>query len=79
MSKVRNKAVRATRSNEEKLRLIRALYVLVYNDPASIIPLAVELFHTLGHILEGVSPEELELYAIDKQRLLRELVQADIH
>lgn len=77
MPRVRNKTVRTTRSNEEKLRIIRALYMLVYNDPISVIPLAVELFHTLGYILEGVAPEELELYQIDKQKLLRELVQAD--
>ena len=77
MPKVRNKTVRATQSNEEKLRVIRTLYTLVYNDPSSVIPLAVELFHTLGNILEGVSPEELELHQINRQKLLQELAQTD--
>ena len=77
MSKVRNKAVRAAPSDGEKLRVIRTLYMLVYNDPSSVIPLAVELFHTLGNILEGVPPEELELHQINRQKLLQELAQTD--
>ena len=47
--------------------------MLVYNDERSVVPLAVELFHTIGEILEGTSPEDLDLHAIDKKALLKEL------
>ena len=57
----------------EKLRVIQTLYMQVYNDERSLIPLSVELFHTLGAILEGVPPHKLELHQIDKEELLREL------
>jgi len=74
MSGVRNRAVRRIAvPPEQQLRTIRALYMIVYNDARSLQPLSVELFHTLGEVLEGVPPEELDLTLIDKEKLLDEL------
>ena len=75
MSQVRNKAVRGRRNrivdDSRKLDIFRALYYLVYNDDKDIVPLATELFHVLGEILEGTSPRDLHLYRINKEELLR--------
>jgi len=73
--RTRNRTVRkvTVRSPEEKLRSLRALYTLVYNDERSLVPLATELFHTLGEVLEGVPPEDLDLHLIDKEAFLKEL------
>jgi hypothetical protein len=60
-------------SDAEKIRMFRTLYVMLYNGEESIIPLATELFHTIGEILEGVSAEELDLVRIDKSVFLDEL------
>jgi hypothetical protein len=60
-------------TDEEKLRTIRILYMQVYNDERSLIPLAVELFHTLGSILEGERPENFILHQIDRAKFLSEL------
>lgn len=60
-------------TDEEKVRVLRALYIMVYNAEESLIPYSVELFHTLGDILEGIPPEELDLHRIDKQKFLHEL------
>lgn len=75
MPRTRNSTIRKVmvRSPEEKLKTLRALYMLVYNDERSIVPLAIELFHTLGEVLEGISPEELDLHLIDKKALIKEL------
>lgn len=55
---------------EEKLKAIRALYMIVYNSDESLIPLTTELFHTLGAILEGVKPTDLPLNRVDKRIFL---------
>lgn len=60
-------------SDEEKVRMLRTLYILLYNGEESIIPLSVELFHVLGEILEGIPAEELELIRIDRAAFLEEL------
>jgi len=60
-----------TTSPEEKLKAIRALYIIVFNSDESLIPLTTELFHTLGSILEGVEPSELSLNRVDKNVLLK--------
>lgn len=75
MPRTRNRTVRkiTVRSAEEKLKSLRALYMLVYNDERSMVPLAVELFHAVGEILEGIPPEDLDLHLIDKEALLKEL------
>lgn len=75
MPRTRNSPVRkvTVRTPEEKLRTLRALYMLVYNEERSVVPLSVELFHTIGEILEGVPPEDLDLHLIDKAALLKEL------
>jgi len=77
MSQLRNKTLRGRRNkvvdDKQKLDIFRALYYLVYNDNQDLIPLATELFHVLGEILEGTSPRELTLYRINKEELLREL------
>lgn len=57
-------------SPEEKLKAIRALYIIVFNSDESLIPLTTELFHTLGSILEGVEPQDLTLNRVDKSVLL---------
>jgi len=64
-------------SPEEKLRIIRALYFIVYNHEDSLILQSTELFHVLGEILEGHAPEELNLNNIQKQALLEELEYFD--
>jgi len=62
--------LRDATSPEEKLKAIRALYMIVYNSDESLIPLTTELFHTLGAILEGVKPEDLPLNQVNKHVLL---------
>ena len=67
---------RSSKNESEKLRAIRALFVVVYNDSKSLIPQSIELFHTLGSILEGQPVECLELHHIDKAALLHEMKHA---
>ena len=62
-----NTRLRHATSPEEKLKAIRALYIMVYNSDESLIPLTTELFHTLGSILEGIAPNELTLAQLNKQ------------
>jgi len=78
MPALRFKAVRKvsclrSTSDAEKVRMLRTLYVMLYNGEESIIPLATELFHAVGEILEGVPAEELDLVRIDKSVFLQEL------
>jgi len=77
MQEVRFKAVRRKISrlrfindDSQKVRMIRALYIIVFNAEESLIPLATELFHTIGEILEGTPPEELPLHRIPKPTFL---------
>ncbi len=63
--------LRDATSSDDKLRAIRALYIMVFNDDESLVPLTVELFHTLGELLEGIEPENLMLKKIDKTTLLQ--------
>ena len=63
--------LRDATSSDDKLRAIRALYIMVYNDDKSLIPLTTELFHAVGEILEGIKPEELSLTQVDKYELLK--------
>jgi hypothetical protein len=84
---VRGKAVRrkvatgkAATTDSEKLLIIRALFIVVYNHEGSLLPFAVEFFHLLSDILEGTRAEDLELTMLDKDTLLRtmrELTQKD--
>lgn len=79
LSEVRHRTIRRkikprlrdATSSDDKLRTIRALYIMVYNNDESLIPLTTELFHTLGEILEGIKPEDLSLTQIDKYELLK--------
>jgi hypothetical protein len=78
MPAMRHKTVRKvarlrSTTDAEKIRMFRTLYVMLYNGDESIIPLAVELFHAIGEILEGVPAEELDLVRIDKSVFLQEL------
>lgn len=74
MPEMRKRTVRRiTVPPKQILRRIRALYMITYNDPRPLQPLSVELFHTLGDILEGVPPEELDLHLIDRTALIDEL------
>ena len=57
-------------TDADKLRVIRALYILAYTSEKSLVPIAVELFHLLGDILEGTPIGELELHSIDRKELL---------
>ena len=74
MPQLRYKTLRRTLSprfkevttDKEKVQALRALFMMVYNSEASLIPLATELFHVLGDILEGIPPEELRLYRLNK-------------
>ena len=68
--KIKSRLQNAT-SPEEKLKAIRALYIIVFNSDESLIPLTTELFHTLGHILEGIDPQDLSLSRVNKQVLLK--------
>lgn len=79
MPKLWNKALRRKVSSKvqcptsdvEKIRIFRALYIIVYNSDTSIFPLVTELFHLVGDILEGVSPEDLEFRRVDRKRFLK--------
>ena len=79
MPDVRNKTIRRRvspkmripTSDVEKVRILRTLYILVYNSDVSIFLLVTELFHILGDILEGVPAEELEFKRIDKELFLK--------
>lgn len=74
LSAVRKSTLRVDRTSvEQKLGILRALYFIVYNSDESLFPQSVELFHTIGEVLEGVPPDELSLRHISKQALLREL------
>ena len=76
---MRNKTVRRrvaarlrdTTSDAEKLRILRSLFIATYNDERSLIPLATELFHLLGDILEGVPAEKLNLQQFQKEKILQ--------
>ncbi len=70
MSRIKNK-------DSQKLHTIRTLYFMVYNNDAQLNPLAVELFHVLGEILEGKNPRDLTLHGINKESLLQELSTHD--
>jgi len=67
----RSKRIRGT--DREVVQKVRALYQVVYNSEASLIPLAVELFHALGSILEGTPMRHIDLRLVDKDSILREL------
>lgn len=67
----RSKRLRGSES--DALRKIRALYMVVYNDEQSLIPLAIELFHAVGAILEGTPMRHIDLRLINKDAVLREL------
>ena len=79
MSNVRNKTIRRKVSTKmriptsdvEKIRILRTLYILVYNSDVSIFLLVTELFHTLGDILEGIPVDELEFKRIDQKLFLK--------
>lgn len=47
--------------------------MVVYNDEQSLIPLAIELFHAIGAILEGTPMKHIDLRLVDKEAVLREL------
>lgn len=67
-----NSRLREATTDEEKVRIMRTLYIMVYNNEESIIPLTTELFHVYGEVLEGARPEELSLHRINKEKFLRE-------
>jgi len=79
LSNVRNKTIRRKVSTKmriptsdvEKIRILRTLYILVYNSDVSIFLLVTELFHTLGDILEGIPVDELEFKRIDQKLFLK--------
>jgi hypothetical protein len=67
--------LRPTTSDADKIRMLRTLYMMVYNAEASLIPMSVELFHVLGDVLEGIPPDDLQLHRVDKETFLRELAE----
>ncbi len=73
-SPIRKKRMKSRLCNsttpEEKLKAIRALYIMVFNSDESLIPLTTELFHALGSILEGVPPGDLPLSRVDRNVFL---------
>lgn len=71
MAAPRSKRFRGT--DRDAIRKIRALYMVVYNSENSLIPLAVELFHAIGSILEGTPMRHIDLRLIDKESIIREL------
>lgn len=68
---LRSKRIRGT--DREVVQKVRALYQVVYNSEDSLIPLAVELFHALGSILEGTPMRHIDFRLVDKDSILREL------
>lgn len=81
MSQMRHKTLRKLNpaipvtTDTEKVRMLRALYIMIFNAEESLIPLTTELFHVMGEILEGSAAEQLDLNRIDKQKFLRELAE----
>ena len=79
MPRVRNRTVRKKKvitdqpevTDAEKLRRISALYIVVFNDDASITAQATELFHLLGDLLEGKPLSELSMQTISYADFLR--------
>lgn len=67
--------LRPTTNDADKIRMLRILYMMVYNAEDSLIPMSVELFHVLGDILEGVTPEDIPLHRVNKETFLRELAE----
>jgi len=71
MPQVRNKTLRAVKKNDRnKLNNIRSLYMGVYNSPDSLGPLAIELFHILGEVLEGKELKNIVMHHVPKQKVL---------
>jgi hypothetical protein len=68
-----NSRRKPTTSDADKIRMIRTLYMMVYNDEASLLPVSVELFHVIGDILEGLPPDQISLHRISKETFLKEL------
>jgi hypothetical protein len=62
--------MKTTTAERKKLCAIKALYIVVYNSPKSIYPLTLELFHTIGNILEGDDPLSLNLNKIDSVKYI---------
>ena len=42
----------------------------VYNSPDSLGPLAIELFHILGEVLEGKELKNIVMHHVPKQKVL---------
>ena len=77
---VRRVSLRRLPNDIQKLTMIRALYIMVFNAEDSLIPLAVELFHLVGSILEGVPSENLPFSRVSKTTFLEtydDLLQRD--
>jgi hypothetical protein len=77
---VRRASLKKRPNDLQKLTLIRALYIMVFNAEESVIPLAVELFHIIGSILEGTTPEALPFSRVSKKTFLetyQDLLQRD--
>jgi hypothetical protein len=71
MRTMRNSTLRVGETTpDEQLKILKAMYMVIYNSPEDLIPYALELFHTIGAILEGTPLQQLELHRIDKQRVL---------
>jgi len=63
--------MRVPTSDVEKVRILRTLYILVYNSDVSIFPIVTELFHSLGDILEGIPAEELDFKRVNRELFLK--------
>lgn len=57
----------------EKLKAIRALWITAHNQTSELEPIATEFFFAIGDLLEGESPENVNLRLIDKKDFLKEL------
>ena len=57
-----------------KLKNIRTLWYQVYISEKPLADMAVEFFHAIGEILEGISPKKIRLKDISRKEIDSELI-----
>lgn len=60
-------------SGQDKLKAIATLHMIAYASDAPADQVGAELLFAIGYVLEGVPLEQLDLTAIDKDELIREV------
>jgi hypothetical protein len=60
-------------SGQDKLKAIATLHMIAYSSDAPAEAVGAELLFAIGHLLEGVALQDLQLSVIDKDELIREV------